>query len=116
MKTKLNWFRKHGEWFMLPMSILLWFIMGFVLRWIDPGAGSHDLGMIQIPVLAAVILFFGVFAVWLVIRVSMHDVYGNLDDYLKHVQTLSEWQRGKYSLLVFAVLLITFALIVIAIA
>lgn len=108
--------RKHSEWFILPIAIVIYYLIPYLLRLMDPTAGAYDIGVLQAPFLAIVILYIGVFAVWLGLRISVPEVYRTLDQYLLHVKTLNEWQRGKFALSFFAVLVICFALIVLAIA
>ena len=106
----LKWYREHSEWFVLPMALLIWFYLPFVLRWIDPTAGSHDIGMLQTPFLGLIFLFIGVFGVMLLVRVSFFAIYKSFDSYWTN--DLTEWQRRLLAYFFIAVLLLTYAVIV----
>jgi hypothetical protein len=112
MKTFI---RRHSEFITLPLAIVAWYTLPFLYRRIDPTAGVHDLGLLQTFIIAAIGLFFGTAVVWLVLKISVPEVYSTLDNYLSNKKNeLTPWQKGIFSLVFFFGLLLSYSLIVLA--
>jgi hypothetical protein len=112
MKLLIQFFRNWNELLSLPVAIILWWLSGLLLRWLDPGAGIYDPGILQSFLLATVGILFGHALIWLLLKLSASDVYRTLDDFLIRNTLITPWQRGLFSLLHWAFLLISWAILV----
>jgi hypothetical protein len=105
--------RKHSEFITIPIALIAWYFLPYLLRRVDPAAGQHDLGLLQTFFIAAIGLFIGTGIVWLTLKISVPEVYKTLDDYLlRKEDKLTPWQRGIFSLVFFFGLLLAYSLIV----
>jgi len=95
----MNLLRRWNELLLLPIAILLWHLIPYLIRMVEPGAGAHDPVAIQGVFLATVFLFFGKPIIWLLLKMGAPKVYKTLDDYLlREKDNLTIWQKGKFSL------------------
>ena len=113
----MKYLREWNELLTLPVALLLWFFIPKLLYYIDPTAGSYDIGVINRFVLATIGLYIGKTIVWLALKIGAPDVYRVLDNFLmtkKH--KLNTWQKGIFSLWYYSLLLFCWVIILLAIA
>lgn len=117
LKVKINNFftflRHWSEFITLPLALLLWWHSKNILILIDPTAGVHDAGVLQVFLLATAGLLFVHAFVWIILLIAAKDVYDTLDDYLtKHKGDITKWEKAKFSLWYFCALLFAWVLLV----
>ena len=115
MKQLRNFLRQWNELLSLPVAIILWYFIPYILRWVDPTAGSYDIGILQVLFLATIGLYFGLAIIWLALKLGAPDIYKKLDECLvNNNDELTKWQKIKFSLYYFLGLLFAWVLLVIA--
>jgi hypothetical protein len=70
-KTRLfRWLQEHNEYVPLFIALLLFLFSPIALRFIDPTAGTYDVGVLQVMILA--VISFCVFqaVVWMTLKVN----------------------------------------------
>jgi hypothetical protein len=94
------------ELWSIPAALLIFFLSPTFLRWIDPTAGSYDAGIFQIVIFAIIcLLMFNGFA-WMGIKQVFPEVFSYFQTSFKNeFNKLTEWQRIKASLFIWAFLL-----------
>ena len=108
--------REWNELLTLPVAILLWFLIPKLLIYIDPEAGSYDIGVINAFVLATIGLYIGKTIVWLALKIGAPDVYRVLDDFLmNNKHTITIWQKGIFALSYYSLLLFCWVIILLAV-
>lgn len=97
-----NWIRNWNELLTLPIALMLWYLSPYLIRTIDPGAGTHDAGIFENILVATIFLFAGKTIIWLLLKIGAPKVYETFDDFmLKEDSNLTTWQKGKFSLFYF---------------
>jgi hypothetical protein len=110
MKNVWAFLYKYPEVMTIPMSIVIWIVSVWLLRWIDNTAGIYDPGVFQIPLFAIFQLFLFISVSWLVIYLVFGTVRRYLRvDFKKAFNKLSVWEKTKLCFAVFFGLL--FALV-----
>lgn len=112
----IRFLKEWNELLTMPVALLMWWFSGDILRWVDPTAGVFDAGILQVFLLATIGLLFGHALIWLMLRLSAKDVYDQFDDFLNNNQNITTWQRGVFSLSYFFLLLLSWVLLVNALA
>mgnify|MGYP000472102260 CR=1 FL=1 len=112
----IKFLREWNELLTLPVALILWWYSGDILRWIDPMAGVFDAGILQVFLLATIGLLFGHALIWLMLRLSAKEIYSHFDDFLNNNPNISPWQKGLFSLSYFFLLLLSWVLLVNALA
>lgn len=103
--------REWSEMWSLPFAVILWFVSPTLMRWVDPTAGSFDVGYIQKLVLAMVFMLAVSGFSWLGIKFNFPDLFHYGDDgFETDFKNLTAWQ--KISLYLFVPLFYMFLLTV----
>lgn len=120
MKKLLKFFIVWNELWTLPLALILWWVSPWLLRLIDPTAGTYDAGIFQI-ILFTIIQFMVYHAVvWLIIKITFPGVYKYIDNIIENVlfskwenkeNSLTQWQKSKLSLFVFALYLLCIVMV-----
>jgi hypothetical protein len=90
LKFLVDW----NEVWAIPAAVLVWVVSPNILRWIDPTAGSFDIGYIQKFVLAAVFVLLSSGFSWLGVRMNFKYLfeYGN-EGLEGDLDNITRWQR-----------------------
>jgi len=108
----INFLKRWNELFTIPIALVMWYWSSEVLRWIDPTAATYDAGVLQVCVLVIIqfLLYHGI--AWLVIKITfpkLYDYINNAFDVEFH--KITEWQRLKLVLSVFALYFLAIVLL-----
>ncbi len=112
-KLKKSIWYKHKEFLSLPFAWVLWYLInGWSVKHY-PGLALHDGGIFEAVFLATVCLFTGSAIVWFMLKVFFPEMYYVLDEFItKFKNELTIWQKGLFSLVVFSVYLIAWAILI----
>lgn len=79
--------------FALIIALALFLGSPYALMFLDPTAGTFDLGYLQRPVLALVFFLFATFAAWLALQLDWPDVDRWVDDeFAPDLEDGAPWQ------------------------
>jgi hypothetical protein len=97
--------KRYNEYVPLIVSLIVWGIIGPVIRAIDPTAGQDDLGLLQALVFGLVQFYAALAFSWAAMRIIFPQVGKYVDDWLGEMFNLIEDTRFKmwFSLALFAV-------------
>ena len=103
---------KHNEYLLLAAAILIFWLSPFVLRAIDPTAGSYDVGVLQVPITA--IISFCIFqsVVWITLKfnwVSLRTYFE--EEFIHDFKHLPPLLKIIVSLLVYFLLMFSLVLL-----
>lgn len=104
---------KHSEYLMLLIAVLLFWLSPYVLRQIDPTAGTYDIGVLQTIILA--VISFCVFQslVWFTLKVNWLPIRCYFEDqFTTDFKNLTPWQKilicsAYYLVLLFALVVLS---------
>lgn len=108
LKFLIDW----SEVITIPLSLGLWKISPYLLRQLDPTAGTYDAGIFQILIWATIALLYTSGVVWLLLKLSFPGVFKfftKIDDDLifdKNVDEknkLTTWQKTLSALFLLAI-------------
>ncbi|NPV12665.1 MAG: hypothetical protein HPY57_12840 [Ignavibacteria bacterium] len=113
MKNLIKFIKDWNEIITIPIAIILWFTLPYIIRLIDNTAAFYDAGVLQQIVYAiiAVLIFHGL--AWILLKITFPKVYDYLDNTLEKKYDsyyLSEWEKVKFSLFLFSLYFIAFIL------
>lgn len=95
------------ELWSIPLAFLIFFFSPVLLRWIDPTAGTYDAGIFQIILFASICLLVFNGLTWMGIKQLFPELFIYFQNQFKdEFQKLTEWQRIKVSLFVWAFFLL----------
>ncbi|WP_457126099.1 hypothetical protein [Mucilaginibacter sp. HD30] len=103
---------KHNEYLLLASAILIFWLSPFVLRAIDPTAGSYDVGVLQIPITA--IISFCIFqsVVWVTMKLNWLSLRTYFEEeFIYDFKQLPSWLKIIISLLVYFLLMFSLVLL-----
>lgn len=94
-------YKSLKEYSALIVVVVLFFASNYILRWIDPTAGTYDAGVLQIINLTLVMLAVFQLVGWSIYR----TIWPDLGTYMKHFFTedfkaLQPWERIRLALFV----------------
>ena len=104
--------KEFTEIWAIPMLCVLFFLSPFILQYIDPTAGTWDWGVLQTPVVSAIIMLSFNMVAFMGLKYNFPTVY---ERYIRMVtNTLSEWQIFISTFCVISLYIITQILIFLA--
>ncbi|HUU40631.1 MAG TPA: hypothetical protein VMW42_06815 [Desulfatiglandales bacterium] len=84
LKEKLTAFKRFliqwNEFVSIPLAIVLFWIGGSLIRWLDPTAGLFDAGIFQIIIFAVAAFLFLHGIAWIVLKITFPKAYFFLDE------------------------------------
>lgn len=102
----------------IPLSFLIWFISPYLLRQLDPTAGTYDSGIFQILIFATIAFLFISGVVWTYIKISFPGVFKFIDKLDDDLMTdedpknkLTSWQKSIISLSLLAIFFLSMVLL-----
>lgn len=102
----------------IPFAVIGFFVSFYILRWIDPYAGTFDIGYLQALFLSSVFIVFANALVFLGVKFNFRYMWDHYKDntFQKDWTKLTPWQRliiffWLYSLLFFLSAVVFTALI-----
>lgn len=94
----LKHLKNYREYLTIVVALLVFFVSPYVLRWVDPTAGAYDIGIMQIPVIAAMNFFLYCFTAWFTINLLWPDVRTFFNDQFSNAfNKITAWQKLKLS-------------------
>lgn len=106
------WLKKQNEYLPMIIAVLVFYVSPYVLRAIDPTAGTYDVGVLQVIILT--IIMFCVFqsVVWMALKVNWLSIRCYFEDrFSTDFKTLQPWQKIVISLCVYFSLLFALVLL-----
>jgi hypothetical protein len=106
MKTIINWLKKQNEFIPLIIAFLVFYYSPYALRWIDPTAGTYDIGILQVFITAIIGFCTYQAIVWMALNINwpmLRDYFEN--HFRSDFKTLTPWQKIQVSLYVYSLLL-----------
>jgi len=93
------------------LAFLLFVIAPSIYRFIDPTAGSYDVGVLQLINFSLVSILTFSFLSWLGIKINFKEIFQYLQtDFQKDFNSLEKWQKVKISLLLYLSYLLLFVI------
>lgn len=120
MKNALRFLIVWNELWSLPLALILWWASPWLLRLVDPTAGTYDAGIFQIILFTVIQAMVYHAVAWILIKMTFPGVYKYIDVFLERSlfnkwenkeNSLTQWQKSKFSLFVFALYLLYIALV-----
>ncbi len=110
MKKIIQIFKEwKEEFFSIPLSLIIFFISPYFLRWLDPTTGTYDAGIFQIIIFATISLLMYNGLTWMGIKQVFPEIFTYFQDKFKtDFQQLEPWQKIKISLFIWAFFLLCF--------
>lgn len=98
-KVIVDW----NEFLTIPLAFILWYLSPFLLRTWDPTAAVYDAGVFQIIIFTTIQLLFYNGIVWFVLKITWPKLYNFLDDIFEGVvKDITQWERVKIVMFIFA--------------
>jgi hypothetical protein len=110
MKKTIGIFKEwREEFFSIPLALIIFFVSPYVLRWIDPTAGTYDSGIFQIILFATISLLIYNGLAWMGVKQVFPEIFFYFQNAFKiDFKTLEPWQKIKVSLFIWALFLASF--------
>ena len=93
LKGALTAFKKFliqwNEFVTVPLAVVLFWLGGALIRWIDPTSGLFDGGIFQIIIFAIAAFLFLHGMAWIVLKITFPKAYRFLDDQFEEEMELS---------------------------
>nr|WP_213488817.1 hypothetical protein [Mucilaginibacter sp. Bleaf8] len=110
--TLIHWLKKHNEYLPLLIAVLLFYFSPYALRMLDPTAGTYDVGVLQVELLAVIYFCIVQAVVWMALKVNwlpLRDYFEN--EFANHFKNLSPWQKMCVSLFVYFFLMFSLVIL-----
>ncbi|CAB4138834.1 hypothetical protein UFOVP350_9 [uncultured Caudovirales phage] len=104
-----------GSW-ALVVAFAAWFVLPRVLLWLDPTSVRIDDGIWQLPVLAVTFVMIFSEAVFAAIKFNFPQLWKQYTDQMDGESADGRWSSPFFFLAIYAVLLLGFVLVTMAIA
>lgn len=93
LREKTNAFKRFlmqwNEFLTVPLAVLLFWLGGSFMRWIDPTAGLFDAGIFQIIIFAVAAFLFLHGIAWIILKITFPKLYRFLDEQFEKEMELS---------------------------
>ena len=99
MKNLIKFLKDWNELLGIPIALILWILSPWLIRIIDPTAGTYDAGIFQV-ILFTIIQYFIYSAVaWLSFKYTFPEAYRQLDNMFlldtHSPNNLTAWQKSQ---------------------
>ena len=112
MKTLITWLKKQNEYLPLIVAIILFYFSPYVLRRIDPTAGTYDVGVLQVIILAVIQFCVYQSVVWMALKINWLPMRCYFEDeFVNDFKNLKPWQKIAISSCFYLVLLFALVLL-----
>jgi hypothetical protein len=107
-----QWLLKHNEYIPLAAAVILFWFSPYLLRMIDPTAGTYDVGVLQVNITAIIAFCIFQAVVWMALKINWLAIRCYFEDqFINDFNTLTSWQRISVSLSVYFLLLYALVLL-----
>ena len=112
MNNLLNWLKKQNEYIPLFAAVLIFWLSPYLLRAIDPTAGSYDVGVLQVNITAIIAFCIFQAIVWMALKVNWCAIRTYFEtQFTTDFKTLTSWQKISVCLSVYFLLLYALVLL-----
>lgn len=87
--------KRHNEYLPFIMSIIVWALLGPIVRHIDPSAGVDDLGFLQALVFGLVLFYAATAFSWVAMRIIFPQIGRYVDEWLGEMFSVQGDHRFK---------------------
>lgn len=105
----------YSEFITIPTALLIWYASPYVLRWVDPSAGTYDSGVFQIIIFTVIQFLFYNAVAWLVFKLTFPKMYKMLDEEIENRilnnGAITTFEKIKVVLWIFSLYLVCIVLL-----
>jgi hypothetical protein len=76
--------KRINEYLPLIIALVVWLLMTPILNWIDPSAGTDDLGLLQALIFGLVIYYAATAFSWIALRLVFPRIGNYVDNVMKY--------------------------------